>query len=96
MEQLYIAVVDKDKLPKELKPGTVTMSYEEALAAGIVRSSQAQQPRPLAPGETIEQRMDRIFRESRQPKKPKPPVGRRQAVNASEIVKEPRRRRRRK
>ncbi len=94
MEQLYIAVVDKDKLPKEIKPGTVTMSYEEAIAAGIIRSGESKSPRPLAPGETIEDRMDRVFRQSLQPKKIKPPHGTRQPVNATEIVKEPRRRRR--
>ena len=36
LDQLYLAVVDKNKLPKQRqKPGTMTVSYEEALAMGL-------------------------------------------------------------
>ncbi len=91
MEQLYIAVVDKERLPKTLQAGTVNISYEEAIAAGLIKQNL---PTPKETGETPQQRMDRIVRESRQPKQAKPPMGTRRAVNAAEIVKEPRRRRR--
>lgn len=73
MEQLYIAVVEKERLPKTLKSGTVSIPYSQAIAAGLVRQPANVHPDATDGGETMEQRMDRIYREHMEKTRPNVP-----------------------
>lgn len=61
MEQLYFAVTRKEDLPKTRKPGSLSMSYEQALAAGIIK----QPATPSVTEEELRARMRSVFEKSR-------------------------------